>query len=156
MSGESKDSAELKVLQQKLQRDINCLSDESRFTRQKALDKLLRVVEDLVEKKEVRALLLVCVVAALMRSVTDVLAQLALLNGFAHESLVEPLLKRLEDETERNRDTALETLTKIFDAVVPKNVLAAFIPVVYARLGATPVAEPCTRSLRTASCSMRC
>lgn len=105
---------------QKLQRDINCLSDENKTTRRRALEKLQR---ETTHKKPTYH--------------SDII------HGLLNNGLLKPLLKMFSDPMERCRDLAITIVSECMSMVSePAHFLPLIIPVIVTRFGTPEISEP--------------
>ena len=130
-------SEEFEDLLATVRRDINCLTDESRVTRRRALDKLKRKAESLIEDaNEGNKKLL-----------------LNLFCGPMHE----PLLKSMDDSIEKHREIATTLVKDIVEALAGSEgdvqFLEMIVPHILGRLGQTKLVEP-SEELRLETCSL--
>jgi dynein assembly factor 5 len=105
-------------LKQKLQRDVNCLGDEDRNTRRRALEKIKR------------------------ETLPTPPVPKAVINSLA-DRLLKPLLKVVSDPVERCRNLAIEIMAghcELVDNV--DTFLPYIIPVAVSRLGGVEISEP--------------
>ena len=111
------------------QRDVNCLSDDDRTTRRRALTRLAASVSTLA---------------------SDEAAGMQTLAALWEQSLRAPLLKLLADPVEKNRELALALTAAVLEALpqpVIRASLAHVAPAAAARLSSSAAAEP-TEELR--------
>jgi dynein assembly factor 5 len=110
-------------LQQKLQRDLNCLSDPNRGTRKRALEKLTKTLTG----------------ASLPAGVTA-----ETLATYFSENLQAPLLTLLADPVEKNRELACELISRFAKSVLPDvtPLVREAVPILKSRLGEKMIVEP--------------
>ncbi|XP_031556171.1 dynein assembly factor 5, axonemal-like [Actinia tenebrosa] len=114
------DTEDFEVVLQVTQRDINCLSDDNRTTRRRALDKILK---DVLQRKPPLS-------AQVLQSLLD--------------ELVKPLLKVMSDPTEKCRDLSVQIMSEFADKIVDVSVFLPYIiPTISQRLGQPEIVENC-------------
>ncbi|CAH3109869.1 unnamed protein product [Porites lobata] len=110
----------LEALLQSLQRDINCLADDNRGTRKRALEKISKEVFSKKSKLS----------ASVMKTV--------------FEEILKPVLKLFSDPTEKCRELSLQMVTEFAKQVVDMSQFLPYvIPAVVQRLGQPELVEPC-------------
>lgn len=110
----------LEALMQSLQRDINCLADDNRGTRKRALEKISK---ELFSKK-----------TKFSASVLQV----------AFEEILKPILKLFSDSTEKCRELAVQVVSEFAKQVTDlSQFLPYIIPTVVQRLGQPEIVESC-------------
>jgi dynein assembly factor 5 len=123
MANSEAKAGSLVALKQKFQRQINCLSDENRQTRRRALDQLKR---------------------ALLGGKPPDGAKPKVMAQFFSTCLQTPLLNLLGDPVEKCRELSCELVTCFAKAIVEDVplLLRESVPMLKSRLGALPFVEP--------------